>query len=74
MNLDSLGLQQLQRRATLAFELDGCRSAPDAIGRSPQGLAAGGAELQRIVAKHHQRAARFRGKRNEADLDGVGHR
>ena len=31
------------------------------------------AELQTVVAKHHQSAADGGGKRDEADLDGVGH-
>ena len=43
------------------------------VSPSPQRLAAGGADLERIVAKHHQRAAWRHGKRDEADLYGAGH-
>src|SRR3979411_2247539 len=57
----------------LALELVGGRGTLDGVGYRPQRLAGGWAELQRIVAKKHQNALWGCGKRDEADLDGVGH-
>src|SRR6187551_2004627 len=46
---------------------------PAGAGSRPQRLACSCAEFQLIVAKHHENAARRCGKRDKADLDGVGH-
>ena len=74
LNLDSFRRQDFERRAALSLELTGCGRPFDEIVRSPQRLAGGGAELERIVAEHDQNAAGRGRKRDEADLDGVGHR
>ncbi len=74
LNLDSVRCQDIQRRRALALELVGGGGALDGIGCGPQRLAGGRAELQRIVAEHDENALRGCRKRDEADLDGVGHR
>jgi hypothetical protein len=53
--------------------LVGVGGAPGQIGCPAQRFSGRSAEFQGIVAKHHQNAARGGGKRNEADLNGVGH-
>ena len=73
LNLDSIRRQNIKRRPAFALELVGCRRASYHRRRRAQRLAGRGAEFQRVVAKYHQHAARNGGKRNEADLDGVGH-
>ena len=72
-DLEALRRQNIERGPALALELVGRRGPRDEIGRRAQRLAGRRAEFQRIVAEHHQNAARDGGKRNEADLDGVGH-
>ena len=74
LNLDSFGRQNIERGTGLALEIAGFRGALDDIGRRSQRLAGRRTEFQRVVAENHQNAARGSGKRNEADLDGVGHR
>ncbi len=72
--LETLGRQNIERGPALPLELVGRGRAGDEIGGRAQRLAGRCAELQRIVAENHQNAARGGRKRNEADLDGVGHR
>ena len=71
--LEALGRQNIQHRAALALEPVGRSNAPSQIGPRSQRLAGRGAEFQRVVAEHDEDAARGGGKRDEADLDGVGH-
>ncbi len=73
--LEALRRQNIERgRRSLPLNWLVAAARFDQIGRRPQRLAGRGAEFQRVVAEHHQNAARGGGKRDEADLDGVGHR
>jgi hypothetical protein len=71
---DAVGRQKIERGAVLALELVGRGSALDHAGRRSQRLGGDRTELQRIVAEYDQNTARRAGKRDEADLNGVGHR
>ena len=72
--LEALRRQNIERRPALALELIRGRRALDDAGRRAERLEGRRAEFQRVVAKYHQKPTRGCGKRNEADLDGVGHR
>ena len=74
LSLDSLRRQNIQRRAALALELAGGRRPLDQIGRRPQRLAGRRRRTSAYRRKTPPECRGGGGKRDEADLDGVGHR